>query len=153
MLSHVLFFGTLWTISHQTPLPMGFSRQAYQSRLLFPPQGHLPNPEVEPHLQCLLHFRWTLPAEPSWKPAYVLGICMKYLTIKVKRILFWSCQHIFFFNLYFVPTKQLFLYFPWNFVLGWLHPCIQSSVFNDFLWISLNSLFWIPWRFLPSVYC
>ena len=39
---------TPWTIAHQTPLSMGFSRQEYWSGLPFPPPGALPNPGIEP---------------------------------------------------------------------------------------------------------
>ena len=39
---------TLWTIAHQAPLSMGFSRQEYWSWLPFPPPGGLPNPGVKP---------------------------------------------------------------------------------------------------------
>ena len=42
--SHVQLFVTLWTIVHQGPPSMGFSRQAYWSGLPFPPPGDLPNP-------------------------------------------------------------------------------------------------------------
>ena len=35
------------TVVHQAPLPMGFSRQEYQSGLPCPPAGHLPNPGIE----------------------------------------------------------------------------------------------------------
>ena len=35
-LSHVQLFAALWTVAHQAPLSMGFSRQEYQSGLLFP---------------------------------------------------------------------------------------------------------------------
>ena len=38
----------LWTVAHQAPLCMGFSRQEYQSGLLCPSPGHLPNPRTEP---------------------------------------------------------------------------------------------------------
>ena len=48
MLSHVWFFATPWTVAHQAPLSMGFSRQEYWSRLPFPPPGDLPNPGAEP---------------------------------------------------------------------------------------------------------
>ena len=48
MLSHVQLFVTLWTIGHQAPLSMGFSRQEYWSGLPFPPPGDLPNPGIEP---------------------------------------------------------------------------------------------------------
>ena len=37
LLSHVRFFATPWTVAHQAPLSMEFSRQEYQKGLLFPP--------------------------------------------------------------------------------------------------------------------
>ena len=39
---------TSWTVAHQAPLCMGFSRQEYWSGLPFPTSGHLPNPEIRP---------------------------------------------------------------------------------------------------------
>ena len=47
-LSHVQLFSTLWTVVHQAPLSMGFSRQEYWSGLPFPSPGELLNPGVEP---------------------------------------------------------------------------------------------------------
>ena len=44
---------TLWTISHQPPLPMGFSRQEYCSGLPCLPPGYLPNPGMEPRPPAL----------------------------------------------------------------------------------------------------
>ena len=35
--SHVRPFGTPWTVAHQAPLSMGFSRQEYWSGFPFPP--------------------------------------------------------------------------------------------------------------------
>ena len=46
--SHVRFFVTLWTVAHQAPLSMGFSRQEYWSELPCPPSGDLPDPGMEP---------------------------------------------------------------------------------------------------------
>ena len=37
--SHVRLFATPWTIAHQAPLSMGFSRQEYWSGLPCPPPG------------------------------------------------------------------------------------------------------------------
>ena len=37
-----------WTIAHQAPLNMGFSRQEYWSGLPCPPPGDLPDPWIEP---------------------------------------------------------------------------------------------------------
>ena len=39
---------TPWTAAYQAPLPMGFPRQEYWNRLLFPSPGDLPNPGIEP---------------------------------------------------------------------------------------------------------
>ena len=39
---------TAWTVGHQAPLSMGFSRQEYWSGSPFPSPGDLPNPEIEP---------------------------------------------------------------------------------------------------------
>ena len=47
-LSRVELFATLWTVAHQAPLFMGFSRQKCWSGLPFPPTGDLPNPGTEP---------------------------------------------------------------------------------------------------------
>ena len=41
-------FVTPWTVAHQAPLSMRFSRQEYWSRLPFPPPGDLPDPGIEP---------------------------------------------------------------------------------------------------------
>ena len=37
-----------WTVAHQAPLSMGFSRQECWSGLPFPSPGDLPNPGIEP---------------------------------------------------------------------------------------------------------
>ena len=39
---------TPWTMAHQAPLSMGFSRQEYWSRLPFSSPGDLPNPGMDP---------------------------------------------------------------------------------------------------------
>ena len=46
--SHVRLFAILWTVAHQAPLSMGFSRQEYWSGLPRPPPGDLPHPRTEP---------------------------------------------------------------------------------------------------------
>ena len=47
-LSCVQLCATLWTVAHQAPLSMGFSKQEYWSGLPFPPPRDLPNPGIEP---------------------------------------------------------------------------------------------------------
>ena len=45
--SHVQFFVTPWTVAHQAPISMGFSRQEYWSGLPFPTAGDLLDPVIE----------------------------------------------------------------------------------------------------------
>ena len=47
-LSRVRLFVTPWTVVHQAPLSMGFSRQKYGSGLPFPSPGDLPDLGIEP---------------------------------------------------------------------------------------------------------
>ena len=51
VLSHfscVQFFPAPWTVAHQAPMSMGFSRQEYWSGFPCPPPGDLPDPGMEP---------------------------------------------------------------------------------------------------------
>ena len=43
MLTCVQLFATPWTVAHQAPLSMEFSRQEYWSGLPFPSLGYLPD--------------------------------------------------------------------------------------------------------------
>ena len=52
-LSRVQLFATLWTVAHQAPPSMGFSRQEYWSGLPFPSPGDLPNPGIKPRSPAL----------------------------------------------------------------------------------------------------
>ena len=46
--SHVQLFATVYTVAHQVPLSIEFSRQEHQSGLSCPPPGDLPHPRVQP---------------------------------------------------------------------------------------------------------
>ena len=46
--SRVWLLSTLWTIAHQAPLSMGFSRQRYWSEFPCPSPGDLPRPGIQP---------------------------------------------------------------------------------------------------------
>ena len=65
-LSRVRLFATLWTVAHQAPLSMGFSRQEYWSGLPFPSPGDLPDPGIEPRSPTLRADALTF--EPPGKP-------------------------------------------------------------------------------------
>ena len=50
LFSHSVVFdsATPWTVAHQAPLSMRFSRQEYWSALPFPPPEDLPDPGIKP---------------------------------------------------------------------------------------------------------
>ena len=60
----------LWTVAHQAPLSMGFSKQEYWCGLPCPPPGDLLDPRSNLHLLCLLHWQvGSLPPAPPGKPS------------------------------------------------------------------------------------
>ena len=61
---------TPWTVAHQSPLSMGFSRQEYWSRLPFPSPGDLSNPGIKSESPALQAD--SLQSEPPGKPKYPL---------------------------------------------------------------------------------
>ena len=65
-LSGVRLFATLWTIVHQAPQSMEFSRQEYWSGLPFPSPGDLPDPGIKPTSPALQADALT--SEPPGKP-------------------------------------------------------------------------------------
>ena len=65
-LSRVRLFATPWTVAHQTPLSMGFSRQESWSALPFLSPGDLPDPGIEPGSPTLQAD--ALPSDPPGKP-------------------------------------------------------------------------------------
>ena len=56
-LNHGQLFATPWTVAHQAPLSMGFSRQGYWSGCHFPLQGIFPTQGLNPCLLHLLHWQ------------------------------------------------------------------------------------------------
>ena len=75
-LSCVWLLATLWTVAHQAPLCMGFSRREYWSGLPCPPPGDLsnlgikPTSVISPALALGL-----LPGAPPGKPKYLYSHC------------------------------------------------------------------------------
>ena len=59
-LSRVWLLATPWTIAHQAPPSMGFSRQEYQSGLLLP--------SLELHTEWPKNKRWFVGLKSSWFP-------------------------------------------------------------------------------------
>ena len=84
-LSHVQLFVTPWTIAHQAPLPLEFSRQEYWSGLPIPTPGGLSNSGIEPESPALQAD--PLPTEPQ---SYLLSYHLDYYSI----FCFHSCSHV-----------------------------------------------------------
>ena len=51
---------TPWTVAHQAPLSMEFSRQEYWSGLWFPTPGDLPDPGIKPTSSALAGWFFTI---------------------------------------------------------------------------------------------
>ena len=67
----VQLFGTPWTVAHQAPPSMGFSRQEYWSGLPFSSPGDLPDPGIKPRSPALEADALT--TEPPGKLLKVVG--------------------------------------------------------------------------------
>ena len=65
-------FATPWTVAHQAPLSMEFSRQEYWSGLPCPSPGDLPDPGIKPRFPASQAD--ALPSEPPGKPLVVWPI-------------------------------------------------------------------------------
>ena len=73
-LLQLCLFWTLWTVTCQAPLSMGFSRQEYWTGLPFPPPGDLPLPGIEPaSLMSPALQADSLPLAPPEKPVCIWG--------------------------------------------------------------------------------
>jgi len=81
-------FATPWTVAHQAPLSMEFSRQEYWSGLPCPSPGDLPNPGIKPRSPALQaeSLSFELPRKPlgKWKLIprwYVTTYLSQFLTV------------------------------------------------------------------------
>ena len=74
-------FAAPWTIGHQAPMSMGFSRQEHQSGLPFPSPEDLPDPGMEAMSPALAagFFTTEPPGRPNVLP-YVDLICISLIT-------------------------------------------------------------------------
>ena len=75
---------TPWTVAHQAPPSMGFSRQEYWSGLPFPSPGDLPDPGTEPRFSALQADALT--SEPPGKTTV-----KKALTSNIRPLTFARC--------------------------------------------------------------
>ena len=76
LLSHLQLFATPWTIPHQTPLSMEFSRKEYWSGLPFSFPGDPLDPGIEPASPAWAGRFFTI--EPPGKPQNFIFFCTSY---------------------------------------------------------------------------
>ena len=74
LLSHVRLFATPWTVAHQAPQSMEFSRQEYWNGLPFPSPGDLPNPGINPSLPHCRQMLYRVDHNKLWKIFKEMGI-------------------------------------------------------------------------------
>ena len=84
VLSPVWLFAAPWTVGHQAPLSMRFSRQEYWTRLPFPTPGDLLEPRIKPMSPALAGGFFT--TEPLWKPSTVIFIDSILLSTGVQKL-------------------------------------------------------------------
>ena len=84
----VWLFATLWTVAHQDPLSMGFSRQEYWSGLPCLPPGDLPDPGIKLASPALAADFFTPRA--TWESSVFIYLSWK-LTRYLQRFFFLLC--------------------------------------------------------------
>ena len=111
--SHVLLFVTPRTVAWQAPLSMGFSKQEYWSRLLFPTQGIFPTQGSNSLLLCFMH--WQVDCLP---------LC--HLSSSI-NIYVYVCLYIY---LYHFSNENFFqmrsTFFRWKQI--WSQPCSKENL-------------------------
>ena len=83
LITKLCLFVTPWTVTHQAPLSMGFSRQGHWSGLPFPTLGDLVDPGIKP---CVLHLKVdSLPLSHQRSPIFLV-CCPKYQLATFPRV-------------------------------------------------------------------
>ena len=102
---HVRLFVSPWTVAHQAPLSMGFSRQEHWSGLPFPLSGDLPDPEIQPAspVSPALAGRFFTTEPPAFynilitRPPFLLLICPFYensFSFLFTKLPKWPLSHV-----------------------------------------------------------
>ena len=88
-LSHVRLFATPWTVAHQAPPSMEFSRQEYSSGLPFPSPGDLPNAGIEPGSPAWQADSYCLRESKDHEVVLLILICISLIVSEVEHLFTW----------------------------------------------------------------
>ena len=84
---------TLWTVAHQVPLYMEFSRQEYWSGLPFPTPSNLPIPGIKP-VSSALAGRFFTTTPPGHNDSFECNICLFLFLPHYRLIWFIKSYHL-----------------------------------------------------------
>ena len=106
--NRVWLSATPWTIAHQAPLCMEFSRQEYWSGLPFPTSGDLPDPAIKPTSPALASrfFTTELPGKPRL-------LCTWQLNMHIVKCL-QICKNEYMHDIQYMLSKtSIIMYYYW----------------------------------------
>ena len=83
----------LWTVAHQVPLYMEFSRQKYWSGLPFPTPNNFPIPGIEP-VSSASAGRFFTTASPGHSDSFECNICLFLFLSHYRLIWFMKSYHL-----------------------------------------------------------
>ena len=94
---HVWLLATAWTVAHEAPLSMWFSRQEYWSGLPFPSPEDLPDPGMEPASPALTGSLYRAELHGKLIPGIYSYLFTVWWGLLHKGRLWRSCSFFFFF--------------------------------------------------------
>ena len=138
-LSCVSLFVTLWTVAHQAPLSMEFSRQEYWSGLPFSPPRGLPDPGIKSTSPSSVLASRFFNTEPTWEAPNqkVISVQKNYICLISSSILQEN------------KTKFNKTLFNYSFIWNWTNKkfieicfcfCYSSCIISSVLPLSLQSV-------------
>ena len=132
--SHVQLSVTLWTLAHEAPLSMGFSRQEYWGRLWCSLSGDLPGPGIDPASLTSV--------------ASAGGVCLfVFSTTSSTWILLFKLQAHVYIYLYYI---YIYIYLYQNHQ-NWTFEFLPESSLSPMLLILSNNNFFISFSYIKNM--
>ena len=120
---------TPWTVAHQAPLTLEFSRQEYWSGLPFPSPGDLPNPGIEPESPALQAD--SLPSEPPGKHVYVYTHTHTHTHTHIYIYIPLKCKHL-------IASPVIISFNPTVFLTVWFFSLSSKWPYREIIHQQVN---------------